>query len=120
MNLDIIQRRLNNQGLAEPRFETAAEVVGWLGAVQSQDYPGAKWALAQRIGDITSTRGGPADAALDAAFDAGEILRTHVMRPTWHFVRPHDIRWLIALTGPRLIRSLAGTYQRFGIEEDEL
>ena len=112
MNLDIITRRLSNQGLSEPRFETPAEAVGWLGAVQSQDYPGAKWALGQRMA-------GASDSALDRAFDAGEILRTHVLRPTWHFIRPEDIRWMLALTGPRVLKATRSYFRRFGLEDDE-
>ena len=65
-----------------------------LGAVQVQDYPAAQWALGLRLA-------GASAAALDAAFAAGTILRTHVMRPTWHFVTPADICWLLALTAPR-------------------
>lgn len=76
----------------------------WLDAVQSQDYAGAKWALAQRMIHAT-------DAGLEQAFNAGEIVRTHVMRPTWHFVHPSDIRWLLALTAPR-VHVLNGTMYR--------
>lgn len=101
---DIAHGRLHNQHIAGPKFETAAEAVHWLGAVQSQDYAGAKWALAQRMRHAT-------DADLDAAFNAGDILRTHVMRPTWHFVHPADIRWLLALTAPR-VHALNGTMYR--------
>jgi len=99
---EIVDRRSTalHLPLASPRFETPEAAVGWLGAVQSQDYGPAKWSVAQRMGaDIT-------DAELDRAFDAGRILRTHVLRPTWHFVRPEDIHWLVNLTGPR-IRALS-------------
>src|SRR5262249_29153403 len=65
-----------------------------------QDYAGAKWAVGQRIAGAT-------DADLDRLLDDGAILRTHVMRPTWHFVRPADIRWLLALTAPRVRAILA-------------
>ena len=65
-----------------------------LGAVQSQDYAGAKWGLGQRLKDAT-------DAAIDRDFNDGKILRTHLMRPTWHFVAPEDIRWMLMLTAPR-------------------
>jgi hypothetical protein len=88
-------RRLFNQHLVGPRFDDPVEAVRWLGAVQSQDYPGAKWALAQRVNSIDS-------ATLDRIFDRGDILRTHVMRPTWHFVTPADIRWMLALTASRV------------------
>ena len=97
---DIVRQRLRNQRLVGTPFATPEEAVGWLGAVQSQDYAGAKWAIGQRTGGVT-------DADLDRLFDAGAILRTHVMRPTWHFVRPDHIRWLLALTAPRVRAILA-------------
>jgi hypothetical protein len=92
---DIALIRLRNQRLVGPGLDTPAAVVGWLGAVQSQDYGGAKWALGQRMKRAS-------DAAIERAFDAGEILRTHVLRPTWHFVLPSDIRSLLELTAPRV------------------
>jgi len=95
MTLEITTRRLHNQRLSHTDFRTAQDVVSWLGAVQAQDYAGAKWALAQRMTDI-------ADSALDEAFADGSFLRTHVLRPTWHFVSPQDIRWMLALTAPRV------------------
>ena len=103
--LDIAARRLHAQRLTGEPFASAVDAVGWLGAVQSQDYAGAKWALGQR------TRGAT-DAQLDRLFDEGAILRTHVMRPTWHFVLPEDIRWLLELTGPRVRNDLAARYRR--------
>jgi len=71
--------------------------VGWLGAVQSQDYGPAKWAVGMRQRRAS-------DAAVERAFAEGRILRTHVLRPTWHFVLPADIRWLLTATAPRLWR----------------
>ena len=44
---------------------------------------------------------------VEKAFDDGAILRTHVLRPTWHFVAPADIRWMLALTGPRVMARMA-------------
>ncbi|HKF74524.1 MAG TPA: winged helix DNA-binding domain-containing protein [Candidatus Dormibacteraeota bacterium] len=93
-------RRLGAQRLTGEPFSTPVEAVRWLGAVQSQDYAGAKWALGQR------TRAAR-DADLDRLFDEGTILRTHVMRPTWHFVLPADVRWLLELTAPRVRAALA-------------
>ncbi len=105
MALDIPSRRLYNQRLSRTDFKTPNEVVSWLGAVQAQDYAGAKWALAQRTTDAT-------DAALDRAFADGSILRTHLLRPTWHFVTPRDIRWLLKLTGPRVQAGNAFMYRK--------
>lgn len=99
--MDIATRRLHSQRLAGEPLAGAVDVVGWLGAVQSQDYPAATWAIGQRTrGAIAST--------VDRLFDDGAILRTHVLRPTWHFVLPGDIRWLLALTAPRIRAGLAG------------
>lgn len=97
-NSDLLRRRLANQSLANPIFKTPTGVVAALGAVQAQDYAGAKWALAQRMSPHT----GVTDADIDRAFAEGTILRTHLMRPTWHFVTPADIRWLLDLTAPRV------------------
>ena len=80
-------------------------------AVQSQDYPGAKWALAQRLDGAT-------EADLDARFDAGELVRTHVMRPTWHFVDPADIRWLLTLTAPRVHQASAYQYRLLELDAE--
>lgn len=112
MNIaQVAQQRLYNQGLANNRFENAAEVVQWLGAVQSQDYAGAKWALSLRLPGIIDTE-------LDTLFNDGKILRTHVMRPTWHFVHPADIRWLLELTAPRVNAFNAYYYRQLGLDED--
>ncbi|GAB4417131.1 MAG: winged helix DNA-binding domain-containing protein [Anaerolineae bacterium] len=110
IDLDIINRRLNNQNLVGTALEKPEEVVARLGAVQAQEYAWAKWALGQRATGLT-------DAAVERAFNEGAILRTHVMRPTWHFVTPADIRWLLALTGPRVNVAMASNYR--GLELDE-
>lgn len=100
----IATHRLYSQQLVNTRFDTPSDIVAWLGAVQSQDYMGAKWAIAQRTNGLT-------DAAVEQAFDEGSILRTHALRPTWHFLTPADIRWILALTAPR-VHALNGTYYR--------
>ena len=69
----------------------------------------AKWAIALRM------KSPAADADIDRAFDAGKILRTHAMRPTWHFVAPADIRWLLSLTGPRVNAASAYVYRQHGL-----
>jgi hypothetical protein len=86
-------------------------VVGWLTAVQSQDYGGATWAIAQRT--VGSTQG-----EIDELVDEGAIIRTHVLRPTWHFVLADDIRWLLDLTGPRIRAGLASRHRQLEIDGD--
>ena len=95
---DIARRRLLNQHVSRAVLRRPADLVGRFGAMQAQEYEFAKWAIGLRLQD------GPTSAAIERAFHQGAILRTHVMRPTWHFVTPADIRWLLALTGPRLQR----------------
>lgn len=108
---EIATQRFYHQQLAAPAFANPAAVVEWLGAVQSQDYAGAKWAVGQRLqGNVT-------DAALDQAFNNGAILRTHVLRPTWHFVTPSDIRWMLTLTAPRVNAKLASYYRNLGLDD---
>jgi len=92
---DLVRRRLANQKLVTSTLRSPAEVVAWFGAMQAQEYAAARWALGLRAKGFT-------DATVEQAFDEGAILRTHAMRPTWHFVAPADIRWLQALTGPRV------------------
>jgi hypothetical protein len=106
---DIAASRLSAQRLVGKPFPSAVDAVRWLGAVQSQDYGGAKWALAQRTSGAT-------DAELDRLVDEGAILRTHLMRPTWHFVVAEDIRWLLDLTSPRLLAGLAGRYRQLELD----
>lgn len=79
-NADIASQRLHHQRITHPIFQKPEEVVTWLAAVQSQDYAGAKWALALRGTGIS-------EVAIEQAFNEGTILRTHAVRPTWHFVR---------------------------------
>lgn len=97
---DVIRRRLTTQFLTAPGPTTASAVVRALGAVQAQDYAGAKWALGVRTRIET-------DADIERQVNEGKILRTHVLRPTWHFVAPEDIRWMLALTGPRVKQSMS-------------
>lgn len=106
----LVRKRLDNQGLSRIRFRAAPEAVRWFVAVQSQDFGGAKWGLGQRL------PAGTTDAAIVRAFDAGDILRTHVMRPTWHFVSPADIRWLLSLTAPRVHRFNGSAYRKYEID----
>lgn len=111
MDAETLRRlRLHATGLTGPRWDDPTAVVGWFGAVQSQDYAPAIWSLGHRIA-------GAGEDELLRAFDAGVLLRTHVLRPTWHFVTPADIRWLLALTAPRVHALNAYSYRQQGLDE---
>jgi hypothetical protein len=107
---DLVSQRLHNQRLSRTEFERPADVVRWMGAVQAQEFHAAKWAIALRMRAATS-------ASIEEAYDRGEILRTHVMRPTWHFVTPEDIRWLLELTAPRVHLRTGPNYRKYEVDE---
>jgi len=109
-SFDVARQRLRNQQLSSPKFTKAGDVVKWMGAVQAQDYYGAKWALGQRMLSAT-------DEDIERAFAHGKILRTHIMRPTWHFVSPADIRWMLKLTAPRVNACNSHYYRKLELDE---
>ena len=108
--MDIARQRLSRTFLAGSTWTSGRDVVRALGAVQAQDYEGAKWALSQRTRAAT-------DSLIEREFASGEILRTHVLRPTWHFVDPTDIRWMLALTGPRIAKSMASYDRKLELDD---
>jgi hypothetical protein len=108
--MTVALQRLAQQRLTQNPPATPVEVVAWLGAVQAQDYRGAKWALYQRMRDATNS-------AIEQAVTNGSILRTHIMRPTWHFVTPSDIRWMQTLTAPRIIAGSARVYRLHELDD---
>jgi hypothetical protein len=108
-NQDIALRRLYSQHIATPVFNSPDEVVKHLGAVQAQDYAGARWALGLRMQNA-------ADAAIDKAMADGSIIRTHVLRPTWHFITPADARWMLDLTAPRIIAYCAPMFRKLQLD----
>lgn len=111
MTLSIPFQRLFNQRISQPNFTRADEIVRWMGAVQAQDFAAAKWALGLRAQGLT-------DAIIEQAFDAGDLIRTHILRPTWHFIYPADLRWMLALTGPRVNAYNASYYRKFELDGD--
>ena len=107
---DIIIQRLFNQQIAATKFTKPGEMVSYMTAMQSQVWEMAKWAIGLRLPGCTNDD-------VEAAFNKGDILRTHLMRPTWHFVTPADIRWLLALTAPRVNAFNAPYYKKMELDE---
>ncbi|KAA6352472.1 hypothetical protein EZS27_000191 [termite gut metagenome] len=87
--------RLVSQQLLGTGMQTPEDVVSWMGAMQAQDYAMAKWAVGIRFPGST-------DKMVEEAFNKGEILRTHVLRPTWHLVAPENIRWMLSLSADKI------------------
>lgn len=109
----IIRQRLRAQRITGTPFASAGDVVRHFTCLQAQDAPLAAWSLGRRSEARTYTR------VLEEQ-RAGAFLRTHILRPTWHYVAPEDLRWIQALIGPRVERSTAGRRRQLGITTTNL
>ncbi len=107
----VLRARLRAHRVHGPDLPDLPSVVGHLLAVQGQELRPALWGASRRVEPGRE----PGESATTAALDAGEVLRTHVLRPTWHLVRPEDVRWLVELTAPRVRRQMASTERAWGI-----
>lgn len=107
---DIATERLRRQALARPRDGGVHDIVRWFGAMQAQEFLPATWGVALRMAD------GVSRAEVARAVDEGHVLRTHVMRPTWHFVARDDLGWLLALTAPHVHRRMAPYDRQLGLD----
>jgi hypothetical protein len=101
--------RLYSQQLLKPQFKTPQDLVSWMGAMQAQDYAMSKWAAGSRM--LNSSL-----KAVEQALHSGEIIRTHVMRPTWHLVAAQDVHWMLELTSPHVLANAAYRYKQLGLD----
>jgi hypothetical protein len=106
--LGVARRRLAASRLDSSTLTRADEVVRWLGAVQAQDHAGASWGVAQRAPGVT-------ERDVVAIFDAGRIVRTHALRPTWHLLTAEDVRWVQRLTAARVHVANGSVYRRLNL-----
>ncbi|NJO88655.1 MAG: winged helix DNA-binding domain-containing protein [Chloroflexia bacterium] len=107
---DIPHLRLINQQIASSKFTSASELVGWMGAMQAQDIQMSKWAIGARLPGSSVTN-------IESAIDKAEIIRTHVMRPTWHYVSSEDIYWMLDLTAHRIKSAMKAREKELGLDE---
>lgn len=109
-SFDILHLRLYNQLLIGSDFTHPQEIVAWMGAMQAQNYEMAKWGVAVRLPHATNRQ-------VEEALNDGKILRTHILRPTWHFVTPEDIHWMRELTSSRIKSIIAGYAREYGTDD---
>ncbi len=107
---DIIRYRLYNQQISHFKFTKPEDVVRWMGAVQAQDFPGALWSVGLRTPNVTVEN-------VKQALADRKIVRTWPMRGTLHFIAPEDIRWMLELCTPRIIKGAVGRYAQLDIDE---
>jgi hypothetical protein len=96
---DIARWRLRTQHLSQPEPTAVDAVVSSLLAVQAENPSQSAWAVATRTAEPDATD-------LAAALDDGRVLRTHVLRPTWHYVTAADLVWLVEVTAPGASRPI--------------
>jgi len=85
-------------------------LVKWMGAIQAQDYAMSKYAIGIRLKNATQE-------TIEDSVNKAEIIRTHVLRPTWHFVAAEDVRWMLELTSKNLNRALSSNHKRLELDE---
>jgi hypothetical protein len=106
----VLAQRLGTQRLSSAPLPRAADAVRLLTCVQSQERDHAFFSLGLRTRKDRY-------AAVQREFDAGAFVRTHILRPTWHFVAPEDLRWILELTSPRVLASMAGRHRQLGLHD---
>lgn len=107
---DIAKYRVINQQLSNTKIKSAVEMVEYFGAVQGQEYAQTKWGLGVRLPHLF-------DQDIEKELNEGKILRTHLLRPTWHFVSAKDIRWLLNLTAPRVQQINSYMYRKLELDD---
>ena len=106
----VLRQRLATQRLGSAPLPRAADAVRLLTCVQSQERDHAFFSLGLRSRSATY-------AAVRAEYDSGAFLRTHILRPTWHFVLPEDLRWILAATSERVVKSMGGRHAQVGLDD---
>ncbi len=106
--INIPKLRLHSQQVSASGITSVKELVDHMGAMQAQDFAMVKWAIGLRVPDLTEQK-------VEEAFNKGEILRTHLLRPTWHIVSSDDIYWILNLTAHRIKNSLSTRHNGLGL-----
>ncbi|HEY5820608.1 MAG TPA: winged helix DNA-binding domain-containing protein [Propionibacteriaceae bacterium] len=110
---EVLRRRLATQRLSIPGLATPADAVRLLACVQAQEHAHALFSLGLRTDGLDEARA-------KAAFDEGTFVRTHILRPTWHYVAAEDLRWIQSVTADRVQRLNGTIYRREGLSSADL
>ncbi|MGE5317466.1 MAG: winged helix DNA-binding domain-containing protein [Chloroflexota bacterium] len=102
-------KRLISQQISDQKFNSVKEIVSWMGAMQAQELNSVKWAIGVRLPGLT-------EKDVDDSVSKGEIIRTHLMRPTWHIVAAEDYLPILKLTEPLVRASLKSRRKQLGLE----
>ncbi|MFH6997780.1 winged helix DNA-binding domain-containing protein [Flavobacterium sp. FlaQc-57] len=109
---EISHHRLVSQKLYKTSQTSPQEIVKHLGAMQAQDYAMAKWAIGSRC-DASEKK-------IEETINSAQIIRTHILRPTWHFVSADDIYWMLDVSAPQVKRFTASAAKKYGFDAKKL
>lgn len=104
---ELSRQRLIAQGLVASARSTATDVVQRMTCLQAQDLASARSAVALRAGGTVGD--------VDAALNAGQIVRSWPMRGTLHLVPAEDLRWMLALNAAPTLRSVRRRHEQLHI-----
>lgn len=110
---DIAALRLANQQISHGNLTTPKDLADWMGAMQAQDFRMVRWAIGLRIP-------GSDYSMVERAIDDGDIIRIHVLRPTWHYVSAGDLAWMLDLSAPKIMPSLKYRQHFLGLTPEVL
>lgn len=109
---EISHHRLVSQKLYKTTQCSPQEIVQHLGAMQAQDYAMVKWAIGSRCDS--------SEKVIEEAINSAEIIRTHILRPTWHLVAADDIYWMLDVSAPQVKRFTASAAKKYNLDEKKL
>ncbi len=110
---EVARARRQGHLLVGPRPRDPARAVAALVAMQAQDHAGALWSIGARTDGAT-------EASVEDALATGAIVRAWPLRRTLHVMAAADLRWVLALLGPRAIAGTLPRARALGIEAAHL
>ena len=106
----LLTERIARHGFVDRPDRTAADAAARTTAIQAQDAPAAWLGVRARSAGLT-------EADVLCAVAEARVVRTWLMRGTIHLVAPADVRWLVALIGPSIIRKYRTRWRQLGLAD---
>jgi len=110
---DIALLRLVAQRIAGPGLSTPADVVRWLTGIQAQDARGALTSVALRTAEGTRQ-------AVEAALNAGEVVKSWPMRGTLDLVAAEDLPWILRVCAQRVVAGAVARHAQLDLDPPTL
>jgi hypothetical protein len=110
----LLGERIARHGVAARPATTVVAAVARTTALQAQDNPASRLGVRARAARVT-------DADVHHAVEHDRsVVRTWLMRGTIHLVASVDLRWLLHVIGPAVIRKYRTRWNQLGLTPDVL